>query len=308
MRAFALQRAALLCNIAECVSRPRFLTKTGVATGVFPPVPPSLDGADGGPLPGPVSPHRRGVGVGVRLQRRHLAAFAGNRVGGLHPQLPVVDVGRGRVGSAPGRHPRLAGHLLPLPVEPPAGVGLVVAPGLPRLHHRLHLHRAVGFRRPGAILVARGLRRGLLVSRSALSARRGGDVGAGVVSVCLSADPGGVPRAVGVRGGGGPGPGRRPGAGVFPGRVAPGPTGDCGGLVPGVNGNPGGLRRRAVLRRRHLHHRHLQNLVRLGQQRRRRPTLRPANGLRAGIDPPGKPRPQAGPLPPRQQPLPSRRA
>jgi hypothetical protein len=105
--------------------------------------------------------------------------------------------------------------------------------------------------------------RRLLVSQDPLARRRDHADDAGAVSVRLSAGARGLSRAVRLRA-----RGRahaRPwalAAVLGHRRRAAGPPGDCRRRRAGADGNAERLRRRAVLRRRHLHHRHLPHLVR----------------------------------------------
>ena len=171
---------------------------------------------------------------------------------------------------------RLAGLAPALPRGPGVRVGADAAAGDAGVRDGLCLHRLAGIRGPGPDDAARCIRlvaRRLLLPRRALASRRGGDVRADALPLRLSARPHRIPRAAGLAQRGGADDGPDAGAGILAGR--PAARAACGRRRhrAGADGNAGRLRHRRVLRRRHVHHRHLPRVVLARRSCRRRATV-----------------------------------
>lgn len=181
---------------------------------------------------------------------------------------------RHRRDSARGQ-PGLAHQPLRIPRAALAGLGADVAVRDPGLRPGVRLRRPAGFRRTGAEPAARVVRQRPAVAARTLHRRGDPGPGAGVLSLCLPARAQRLHRP-------GQGPdGSRAGprpvalAGVPAGRPADGAAGDRRRPGAGGDGNPGRLRRGIGVQLRYLHHRYLQDLVRLLQPLQRRPAGQP---------------------------------
>ena len=162
-------------------------------------------------------------------------------------------------------------------------MGAGAAAGRAGLCDGLHLHRPAAVRGPGADGAARGLRleaRRLLVPRRAQHRRRGGDVLAGALPVCLPDGAHRLPGAWRRHVGGGTLAGADALAGLFACQPADGAPGHRRRRGPSADGDAGRLRHGELLRGADLHHRHLPRLVLAGRPGGRGPAGPGAAGLR----------------------------
>ena len=224
------------------------------------------------------------AGQPAGAERRDLGAPGQHRA----PELPAEHArarARRRVRRAGdrGRH-GVAGQHVHLPRPPPVRMGAAAAARRPGLHHRLHLHRSPGVRRAGARPAARGDRldpRRLLVPADPLARRRDRGHEPRALPLRLSARARRVPRAVHLHARRQPDAWPRAMGQLLRDRGAAGPAGDRRRRRARADGDPRRLRHRAVLRRRHLHDRHLSHLVRARRADCGRAARRRADAVRA---------------------------
>ncbi len=225
-------------------------------------------GAGGRPAGAGGVRERAGAGRGrVVASRPHRAL--GLRLG----YRPLGAGRRARGGGAWGRR-RLAGQHVRVPGAQPVRVGAAAAVRRADLHHRLHLYRSFAVRWAGPDHIARGHglgAGGLLVPCDPLARRRDHGHDAGALPLCLPARARRLPRAVHLHARRQPDAGARALEQLPRGRGAARPAGDRRRRGAGADGGAGRFRHGPVLRRQHLHDRHLSHLVRARRAGRRGP-------------------------------------
>ncbi len=206
----------------------------------------------------------------ARLPREHAAARAAGRRRGRHRR----------------HRDRVADRAAALPRQPDLRLGAAPAARDAGLRDGLRVHRCLAVRGAGADGVARGLRlvpRRLSFPRGALGRRRRGDVRVHALPVRVPARAHRVPRAPAGAGRGGAHAGPRPPPGVLARGDAAGPAGDRRRHRARADGDARRLRHGRLLRRGHVHHRHLPGLVLARRPGRRGATRhRAARFRRAG--------------------------
>ena len=205
----------------------------------------------------------------------------------LRRQLARPHAGRGDADPDPGRACRLVYRGLRVSGATAVHLAPAAAPGLPGLHHRLHLYRASRLSRSGTNLHPRRYRvgtRGLLVPADPLSRRRHRHARAGPLPVRVPAGTRGLSRTLGRNARGEPNAGLQRAAELLPPRHPVGAPGDRHRRFAGADGDPRRLRNGSVFRREHLHHRNLPHLLRLRRYHRRVATLGGAAAVRRPVD------------------------